>query len=191
MSQNPSLDEVLQVLADSAEGTYFGEPISQLEHALQAAHFAHQAQADDGMVAAALLHDIGHLCAPEHPQMEGMGAMDHDKLGGDYLRRAGFQERVCQLVAGHVQVKRYKAATQLAYLEELSQASLQTLMFQGGAMNEEEVESFRKSPLFQDLFLLRAFDEKAKVPGLVVAPLDFYRPLLLRCLIRSGTMQAS
>ena len=186
MEPHPTLEQVIQLLAASEQGAYFGEPVSQLEHALQTAHFARQAKANDALVTAALLHDIGHLCAPDQPQMEGMGAMDHDKLGGDYLRRAGFQERVCQLVAGHVEVKRYKAATQLDYLQELSEASLQTLMFQGGAMNEQEAESFRKSPLFQELLLLRACDEQAKVPGLQVEPLAYYRPYLIRCLTHAG-----
>ena len=40
---------------------YAGEPVTQLEHALQTAHSAERAGADAALVTAALLHDLGHL----------------------------------------------------------------------------------------------------------------------------------
>ena len=40
---------------------YSGEPVTQLEHALQTAHLAEQPGADDALVTACLLHDLGHL----------------------------------------------------------------------------------------------------------------------------------
>ena len=42
---------------------YTGEPVTQLEHALQSAWLAEQTGADDELVTAALLHDLGHLLA--------------------------------------------------------------------------------------------------------------------------------
>lgn len=49
-----------------SQGTrgYIGEPVSQLEHALQAAALAVQAKATGAQVLAALFHDTGHLIAP-------------------------------------------------------------------------------------------------------------------------------
>ena len=41
----------------------YGESVSQLEHALQCAALARRARADDEVVLAALLHDVGHLAA--------------------------------------------------------------------------------------------------------------------------------
>ncbi len=52
--------EVLALLEASADSDYYGESISQLAHALQAAQSARDADADDELILAALLHDIGH-----------------------------------------------------------------------------------------------------------------------------------
>ncbi|HWF48115.1 MAG TPA: HD domain-containing protein, partial [Bryobacteraceae bacterium] len=54
-------EEVSAIFSEKGQSSYFGEPVSQLEHALQAAHFALEEQAPDHLVVAALLHDIGHL----------------------------------------------------------------------------------------------------------------------------------
>ena len=40
---------------------YSGEPVTQLQHALQTAALAEEAGADETLVGAALLHDLGHL----------------------------------------------------------------------------------------------------------------------------------
>ena len=39
----------------------YDEQISQIEHAVQCAEFARHAEADDELIVATLLHDIGHL----------------------------------------------------------------------------------------------------------------------------------
>ena len=67
----------------------YDERISQLEHAVQCAQLAHDAGADDGLVVAALLHDVGHLLALER----GNGTVDvtandsHESTGAAYLAR--------------------------------------------------------------------------------------------------------
>src|ERR1700709_795753 len=88
---------------------YIGEPVSQLEHMAQAAALAKQEGYDDEVVLAAFFHDIGHLCADagEAESMDGMGNVDHEKLGADYLLENGFSERLANLVQGHVIAKRY------------------------------------------------------------------------------------
>src|SRR5260370_24509118 len=55
------VDEVMQLMKSRGGQAYFGEPVSQLEHALQAAWFATRSNGAPSLVAAALLHDIGHL----------------------------------------------------------------------------------------------------------------------------------
>ena len=52
---------IIRLMRTRGGESYFGEPVSQLEHALQAAWFATQANSTPSLVAAALLHDIGHL----------------------------------------------------------------------------------------------------------------------------------
>lgn len=116
-----TVDHLLELVGD-AHGDYFGEPITQLEHALQCAYLAHVSGADDELVAAALLHAIGHLIADGD-----IGAPDHDAIGAAYLRQLSCSDRVADLVAGHVQAKRYLTAVKPEYYGHLSDASKQTL----------------------------------------------------------------
>src|SRR4051794_33510456 len=98
-----AIDEVFQLLRASAGSPYIGEAVSQLEHALQCAALARDAGGSHALVLAALLHDVGHLCAAESaPRMQGLGVLEHERVGGEYLRDAGFADEVCRLVAGHV-----------------------------------------------------------------------------------------
>jgi putative nucleotidyltransferase with HDIG domain len=86
---------------------YIGEPVSQIEHMSQAAQLAMAEGFDDEVVLAAFFHDIGHLCAEGAENMGGYGVVSHERLGADYLREAGFSERMARLVEYHVQAKRY------------------------------------------------------------------------------------
>ncbi|WP_424947219.1 HD domain-containing protein [Candidatus Spongiihabitans sp.] len=49
---------------EALEHSFSGYRVSRLEHSLQSATRAHDAGEEDGMVAAALLHDIGDALAP-------------------------------------------------------------------------------------------------------------------------------
>jgi 2-amino-1-hydroxyethylphosphonate dioxygenase (glycine-forming) len=56
---------LIDLLNTKGQGDYIGEPISQLEHSLQAAHLAKKNNADDETVLAALLHDVGQFLPGE------------------------------------------------------------------------------------------------------------------------------
>ena len=144
---------------------YIGEPISQLEHMLQAATLAHQSGADNELILAAFFHDVGHLCAPPStPQMDGLGVVNHEGLGARLLKTVGFSSRITQLVELHVQAKRYLCFKNPNYYRQLSSASKGTLQFQGGVMSAQEAADFQQHPLFKDTLRLRVWDEQAKVP---------------------------
>lgn len=176
-----SVDALLQLLAD-ADGTgYIGEPVSQLAHALQCAARAAERDGSDAVVAASLLHDIGHLCAPrDAPTMAELGVLDHEAIGGAAARAAGLGDVVAHLIASHVAAKRYLVAQSASYRHKLSPASTATLAFQGGPMSAAEVARFEIDPLAQDILRLRAWDEEAKDPAALVPALESYRPLLER-----------
>jgi 2-amino-1-hydroxyethylphosphonate dioxygenase (glycine-forming) len=177
------VDELLNALAASEQMAYFGEPVSQLQHALQAAEFALDARSDDEMVVAALLHDIGHIIASDSAHRhEQVGVIDHDAQGEAYLRQLGFSERVIALVGGHVNAKRYLVATNPAYSKALSPASTTTLSLQGGPMSSEEIAAFSANPWFREMIQLRGWDERAKEPGRTVEPLERYRSVLIEVL---------
>ena len=80
---------LLKPLSESVEMDYIGEPISQLEHALQCAHWAHKQGADEEVILAALFHDVGHLIDASAPQMEGLGVVNHEGLGRRFLEEHG------------------------------------------------------------------------------------------------------
>ena len=178
------IDEILGLLARAEAAPYIGEPVSQLEHALQAAALAAQAGADPTLIAAALLHDIGHQLGASGAQMASFGARDHERIGAEYLARAGFGAELSALVEGHVPAKRYLVATRPEYAARLSDASRETLVHQGGAMSAAEQRAFEARPRHRDMLRLRAWDEQAKEPKKLVPGLDAYTELL-RELLRS------
>jgi putative nucleotidyltransferase with HDIG domain len=168
---------LVNLFKKAAAADYVGEPVSQSEHALQAAALA-SVSGDVELLLAALLHDIGHLCFPDAEQMDNVGTLEHEMLGADYLTTLGFSRRVASLVAGHVDAKRYLVATNQVYSDKLSDASRQTLEFQGGAMSPLEAEQFEMNPLHHDLLKLRAWDEAAKLRGKDVPGFDHYLPII-------------
>lgn len=171
----------VEVLRTYGQDDYIGEPVSQLEHALQCAALAVEAGASDELVVAALFHDIGHLCAgAEADVMPGLGVLRHEYVGADYLESAGYPETVCELVRGHVEAKRFLVATKPDYARRLSLASQGTLALQGGPLAADELERFVADPLKHDKLRLRMFDERAKVQGAPVPDLERYAGLLAR-----------
>lgn len=173
-----TIEDAFAILAASDDREYIGEAVSQLEHALQAAHFARQADKDPEVVLACLFHDIGHLCAPaDAPEMDGLGVMDHEDIGARFLLSCGFSERLAELVRGHVQAKRYLVAKKKGYRAQVSAASQGTLEFQGGPMDEDEMRSFEEDPLFREKVFVRVCDERAKDVDLKPAPLESYRDM--------------
>lgn len=180
-------DVMLSLLASGANADYMGESISQLDHALQCAHLATLADSDEDIILAALFHDIGHLCPDTEVDFDvglyvtrNYGANNHESLGANFLRSCGMSEKVCELVLGHVQAKRYLVAVDANYYNKLSFASRRSLHLQGGPMTEAEVEEFESDPLFKLKITMREWDEQAKVPGLEVPGLESYRDMLIR-----------
>jgi [1-hydroxy-2-(trimethylamino)ethyl]phosphonate dioxygenase len=171
-------DEILSILETRGQGSYFGEPVSQTEHALQAAFLARQDGAANELIAAALLHDIGHLLHDHGEAIadEGVDA-HHEKLGEVWLKRH-FPQAVSEPVRLHVDAKRYLCATDQAYSSQLSPASVQSLKLQGGPMTAGEIPAFKANPFFHDAIRLRRWDDHAKVAGLAVPALVEYRELL-------------
>ncbi len=174
------VEEIMTILQSGASYDYIGEPVSQLEHALQCAHRAKNANADDETIVAALLHDIGHLLI--HDDTNGLGAADHEKIGRAYVLEKGFSKKIADLIRGHVDAKRYLTFVNPTYYERLSSASKETLVMQGGPMTEEQALEFEQQPYFKDKLLLRTWDEQSKLLNYIVDSLESYRELLLKVL---------
>ena len=170
----------MALLEQSAEMDYIGEPVSQLEHALQAAFFAERARASNTEIIAALLHDIGHVLPRGHnDSMGGFGTASHEAKGADYLTDLGFTDDVTALVGSHVDAKRYLTCRNQEYKNDLSEASLATLHYQGGPMTQQEAVGFENAPLFKSKLRVRKWDEMAKQESLVVPGIQHYQPRLI------------
>jgi phosphonate degradation associated HDIG domain protein len=163
-------DEVFALYQLHGDEDYIGEPVSQLEHMAQAAALAEAEGYDDEVILAAFFHDIGHLCAAgaEVGSMDGMGNVDHEKLGADYLLGLGFSERLATLVQSHVVAKRYLTFKYPEYYEKLSPASRVTLGFQGGVMGAEEAAAFEANPDKDLIIRFRFWDDEAKLQNVPV-----------------------
>jgi 2-amino-1-hydroxyethylphosphonate dioxygenase (glycine-forming) len=184
-SPQQATEEIFGLLQRRGQEAYIGEPVSQVEHACQSAQMAETAGYDDEVILAALLHDIGHLCAlPGEDEMPGLGILRHEQVGAIYLRSLGFSEKICRLVEGHVQAKRYLTFKNSQYFDKLSDASRQTLAWQGGKMGAEEAEAFESNFLFELMIKMRSWDEAAKEASQPLPDLERYRAMCLRHLFR-------
>ena len=170
---------LLSWLRRGSERGYIKEPVSQLDHALQCASAADGARASEEAVLAALFHDVGHMAGDGAPEMDGLGVVDHEGIGAQLLRDAGCSPSLADLVENHVAAKRYLCFRNAVYLDKLSEASRGTLVFQGGAMNENEARRFAAKPNLQGILALRSWDEQAKEPGANSLGLATYRDRLL------------
>lgn len=179
-----TIDEILELFETRGSATYLGEPVSQREHALQTAHLAEINGASDALVAASLLHDIGHLLGPEegNPAEQGIDAAHEDK-GNAWLARH-FGPEVCEPVRLHVAAKRYLCAVDPAYRSLLSVASIRSLELQGGPLAPEEIRRFEANPFHEAAVRLRQWDDSAKIPSLEVPGVKHYTDKLKRLLIR-------
>ena len=141
----------------------YDEQISQIEHAVQCAEFARHAEADDELIVATLLHDIGHLLELE--QKDGNPNLnkndEHESSGAAYLARH-FSSAVTAPIALHVEAKRFLCTTEETYFAQLSPASVRSLELQGGKMSASEVERFAKHPASERAVALRRWDELGK-----------------------------
>ncbi|MCU1351177.1 MAG: putative phosphohydrolase [Acidimicrobiales bacterium] len=176
-----AVDEVLALYAQWGVDPY-DEELSQLDHALQTAALAATAHADDALVAAALLHDVGHLLeldirGPGRPRPDA--DLGHEGTGARHLA-ALFPPAVTGPIALHVRAKRYRCAVDPAYLAQLSDGSRRSLALQGGPMAATEIAVFEAHPGFTGAVALRGWDDEGKVDGLAVPPVEHYRPLLDR-----------
>ncbi len=172
-----TVNEIFELYEQYGAEEYAGEKVSQLEHMCQAAEFALQEGYDDEVVLAAFMHDVGHLLPihDESESMDGYGMMDHEKVGAQYLRGVGFSERMCKLIASHVNAKRYLTYKYPDYYNQLSGASKKTLEYQGGRMEKEEAEMFEADPLFDLYIKMRRWDEAAKIEQQPVRDINLFK----------------
>ncbi len=186
MTMGPA-DQVL-ALFSSRGHEHHGEVIDQQSHALQSAVLAQAVGADDALVVAALLHDIGHLVAAagHGPRSDRSIDDDHHEAVGARWVAPRFGPIVARPIALHVVAKRYRCTVDPAYFDTLSPTSIETLQAQGGLLDTEAVARFEAHRGHADALALRGWDEAAKDPHVTTVGLDEFRALLQRVAITEG-----
>jgi [1-hydroxy-2-(trimethylamino)ethyl]phosphonate dioxygenase len=175
MSNASAFDEIAALFAAYGGETY-GEGVTIAEHSLQSAALAGAEGADEALCLAALLHDVGHFLEERDDRF---GYHKHDRSGGDWLS-ARFLADISEPVRLHVAAKRYLCATEPDYFAVLSEASRHSLARQGGAMSPMEATEFARRSFAADAVRLRRWDDRGKVAGIDVPPLESYRLSIAR-----------
>ncbi|MER5728144.1 phosphonate degradation HD-domain oxygenase [Streptomyces sp. NPDC002138] len=180
------LDELAALFDGEGSAEYLGEAVTQAGHMLQAGALAEAAGAPAALIAAALLHDVGHFqgTVTGRDLMEGHQDNRHSHTGADWLGQ-WFGPEVTEPVRLHVAAKRYLCAAEPGYFALLSEASVHTLRVQGGPMTAEQARAFEALPGAADAIAVRRWDERAKDPELATPGFAHFRPLLASLLIRS------
>lgn len=171
---------IADIFARRGAESYLSEPVTMSEHMLQSAALAEAERAQDALVAAALLHDIGHYTNEFPEDAHEQGIDNHHDAAGAAVLAHFFPALVTDCVRHHVAAKRYLCATDPAYFGLLSPASVHSLGLQGGPMNDAEVEAFRRNPHLDAIIRVRIWDEGGKTPGRPTPPFSHYAPLLQR-----------
>lgn len=183
---NKNIEDLIKLYNTKGSENYFGEDVSKREHMIQAAVSAQEHMESEILVLACLLHDIGHLLKKD--DMNGLGVTNHGVVGKEYLEKIGMNKKVCKLVNGHVMAKRYLVSIDESYYEKLSDASKKTLEYQGGKMNEEEINSFEKDLDMIEILGVRYHDNNGKKINVKDLPtIELFIPLIKKYIKRTLT----
>lgn len=179
-----SLDDIERLFTLHGARQYRGEPVTQLQHALQTAWLAEQADADDELVTACLLHDLGHMLNDqgETPSLRGIDDV-HQYFVQPFLRVL-FSARVLDPIKLHVDAKRYLCQVAAGYWAALSDDSKRSLHLQGGIYSPVECAQFIAQAGAADAIELRRRDDQAKQASILTPPLAHFLLRAERCLIR-------
>ncbi|WP_027801641.1 phosphonate degradation HD-domain oxygenase [Paraburkholderia dilworthii] len=175
-----SVSDIRSLFEQYGDIAYSGEPVTQLEHALQSGALAEEVGADDELVAAAFLHDLGHLLNLQGATPTERGIDDlHQYFALPFLR-AVLPDAVLEPIRLHVDAKRCLCAIDDAYFDQLSADSVRSLELQGGIFSRDEAEAFLQKPYAEDALRLRKWDDRAKEENRATPGLDHYLDVVER-----------
>jgi phosphonate degradation associated HDIG domain protein len=185
-----TLQDIERLFNERGHEQYSGEPVTQLQHALQTAALGEVEGASDALVTAALLHDLGHLLHDlgDTPSLHGVDDV-HQYRALPFLRGL-FSDEVLNAIKLHVDAKRYLCATHVGYHADLSADSKRSLILQGGIFSADETAKFIAQPGAQDAVRLRLWDDLAKDAYMITPPLSHFIQRARRCAKPEGSLAA-
>ncbi len=172
-----SVAEIVGLYETRGSKMYGSELVSQAEHARQCAMLASESGASAELVAAAFLHDAGHLIAELPHTLERESDDVHQYLAIPFLRGT-FSDAVLEPIRLHVDAKRYLCRVEAGYWDSLSPASRHSLELQGGKFDTFAADRFLSRPFAWDAIRLRRWDDLAKVAGRVTPNLRAFAAVL-------------
>ena len=175
------LEDIGALFREHGHIEYSGERVTQLEHALQAAHRAERAQAPMELVTAAFLHDLGHLLNQQGETPSERGIDDQHQYFAIPFLRPLFPPAVIEPIRLHVDAKRALCAVEADYYEALSEDSKRSLTLQGGVFARDALDAFLAKPFSAEAMRVRRWDDQAKVPGAETPPIEHYLAVAARC----------
>lgn len=178
-----AIADIVKLYRTVGASRYGMEAISQEQHALQCAVLAEQAGSPPELVAAALLHDLGHLLGAVQAGDTTPRSDLHEYVSIPFLRGT-FNESVIQPIRLHVEAKRYLCAVSSGYREALSPASQRSLSLQGGPFTPDEVRDFILQPYAGQAVALRRWDDSAKDRAMKTPGWGHFQEVLVRASAR-------
>lgn len=163
---------------------YLGEPVTMAQHMLQGATIAQQNGQPEDIIVGALLHDIGHFTSEfgtYHP--DDTKDRHHEDAGAEVLERF-FPSVITDCVRFHVAAKRYLCATKPEYFKRLSEASVHSLMLQGGPMSADEIAAFEQNPNLKQIIAVRYLDDAGKRADMETPDFWHFAPMVQRMVDR-------
>lgn len=159
LNRSADLGVIFLLLDNTGRERRYFDQVSVRDHALQAATHAAGNGAHPALIAASLMHDIGHLM--EKGTVEDGRDYRHEDIAAGLLTGL-FGPDVTEPIRLHVAAKRYLCATEPDYFATLSRVSVRSLELQGGPYSESEADAFIAQPFAADAVRLRRWDDLAK-----------------------------
>ncbi|AOK31883.1 MULTISPECIES: phosphonate degradation HD-domain oxygenase [Burkholderia] len=175
-----NLEDIRSLFQLHGSLAYSGEPVTQLEHALQCGTLAQAEGAHDHLVCTAFLHDLGHLLVHR-----ANGPADHDVDDVHQycvlpFLRPVLPDAVLEPIRLHVDAKRYLCLIDAEYASRLSADSVRSLRLQGGIFSRDEAIAFMRKPFAEEALRLRRWDDEAKQAGYETPPLEHFIEVVAR-----------
>jgi phosphonate degradation associated HDIG domain protein len=173
-----TMEDIVGLFAAKGARIYTGEPVTQLEHALQTATLAQNAGADAALITAALLHDLGHMLNDQGGTPTERGIDDVHQYAALPFLRPLFGDDVLEPIRLHVDAKRYLCAKRPGYYAALSADSKRSLALQGGIYSPAGADAFVARAGATRAVELRLWDDAAKTAGMKTPPLVHFVPIM-------------
>lgn len=155
--------------------------VTALRHALCCATLAQQAGASPELIAASLLHDVGHLLRTDFAVEGHYGGRDRHAMIGAAFLSLWFGPDVTEPVRLHAEAKRFLAATETGYAARLHLGARTSLARNGGAMSADEARAFLEGPRAREAILLRRWDDLAETAAIEPRALAHFKKIVHRC----------